>query len=98
MTSVTTILKVCAARNAHRALRFSFETISFRRVSSPTQTKASEKKTVENILATPGSASLPFTSAVNRPLLCRMLKTSEAATKPMMTFGNFSHTMSSDGA
>ena len=62
------------------------------------QTKASEKKTVENILATPGSASLPFASAVNRPLLCRMLKTSEAATKPMMNFGNFSHTMPSDGA
>jgi len=50
-------------------LRFSRETISLRRVSSPTQTKASEKNTVENILATPGSASLPLASAVKRPFV-----------------------------
>ena len=99
MRNVTTILKAWAARNAHSRLRFSRETISLRRVSSPTQTKASEKNTVENILATPGSASLPLASAVKSAVSPgNTLNTSDAATKPMMNFGNFSHTIPSDGA
>ena len=67
ITKVTTLFEHCAVRKAHRALRFSFEMISLRRVSSPTQTNASEKKSVENILATPGSASLPRASGVKSP-------------------------------
>ena len=78
-------------------LRFSFEMISFSRVSSPMQTKASEKKTDENIFATPGSSSLPFAPGTKAPLDCSTLKTSEAATKPRMNFGNFSQTIPSDG-
>ena len=62
------------------------------------QTKASEKKTVENILATPGSASLPRASGTKTPPDCSRLKTSEAATKPRINFGNFSHTIPSEGA
>ena len=79
-------------------MRFSFETMSLRRVSRPMQTKASEKKTVENIFATPGSSSLPLAPNVKRPFDWQRLKTSDAATNPRMNLGNFSHTMPSEGA
>ena len=59
------------------------------------QTNASEKKSVENILATLASTGF---AAASTPLLCNKLNTSEAATNPKMNLGNFSHTMPSDGA
>ena len=58
--NVTMILNVCAVRNDHIRLRFSREMMSFSRVSSPTHTKARLKKSELNILATPGSTSLPL--------------------------------------
>ena len=42
-TPVTTILKLCAIRNAKSVFLFSRETISLRFVSNPMQTNASEK-------------------------------------------------------
>ena len=62
------------------------------------QTNASEKKTEENIFATPGSRSLPLAPGTKRPFDWQRLNTSDAATKPMMNLGNFSQTMPSDGA
>ena len=78
-------------------LRFSRETISFIWVSSPTQTNAKLKKTVLNILAIPGSMSFPFSFTRKRSFAWKILNTSEAATKPIINFGNFSQTIPREG-
>ena len=98
MMKVMTMLNAWAVRKDQRRARFSREMMSLRRVSSPTQTKARLKKRELKALATPGSMSLPLASGVKAPFIWQMLKTREAATKPMMNFGNFSQTMWREGA
>ena len=71
--------------------------ISFRRVSNPMQTNASEKKSCENVFAKEVSTSFDLAKSGNTSPLWHKLNTNDAATKPMMNLGNFSHTIPNEG-
>ena len=93
--NVMIMFTICAQTKDQSTFLFSREIISLSLVSNPMQTNASEKKTVENIFATPLQGKLP--SPMKASVSLQRLNTSDASTKPIMNLGNFSQTMPNEG-